>query len=129
MLGFAAKAVVALVFVTTPALAAGQIWSVTEESNSGIMNVQGTWTLTGDSDKISGRAEMQFDDGKPFAYSLDGSKQGDIYTVTLNGRSDDKSGCVWTGHIPTGADANSTKLIGKVQCPSGSGFVIKASRM
>ncbi|HEY8065447.1 MAG TPA: hypothetical protein VIF40_12110 [Methylosinus sp.] len=129
MLGLAAKAVVALVFVTTPALAAGQIWSVIEESSSGVMTVQGTWTMTGDGDKITGKADMQFDDGKPFAYSLEGSKKGDIYTVTLNGRSDDKSGCVWTGHIPAGADAGSAKLIGKAQCPSGSGFVIKASRM
>jgi hypothetical protein len=120
---------VALVSTSAPALAESQSWNVTEESASGVKSVQGTWAVTVDGDKLSGTADMQYVDGAPFAYSFAGAKSGAVYTVTLEGRSDNKKGCVWTGSAPAGGDAKSFRLVGKVVCEGAPGFTIRASRM
>jgi hypothetical protein len=125
----ATKAVIALVLMSAPALAESQSWNVSEESNSGIKNSNGTWTVTIDGDKLSGKAEMQSDVGSPSGYSFEGVKSGEVYTVTLGERADKLTGCVWTGAAPEKSDPKHFKLVGKVKCSSGPGFVIRASKM
>lgn len=127
MLKLAARTVATLVLIGTPALAENQNWNVTEEGVSGVKTAQGAWAVKVDGDKISGSAEMQFDDGKPLTYSFDGSKSASDYTVSFKDRSDKKSACVWSGHVPANTDAKSLKLIGKVQC-AGEAFVVRASK-
>ena len=125
----ALKAAVALVLMSAPALAESQSWNVSEETNSGIKGSSGTWAVTVDGDKLSGSADMQSADGAPSAYTYEGVKSGDVYTITLGDRADKQSGCVWTGAVPEKSDPKHFKLIGKVKCASGPGFVIRASRM
>ena len=129
MLQLATKAAVALVLMSAPALAESQSWNVSEESNSGIKSSTGTWAVTVDGDKLSGKAEMQTAEGSPSAYAFDGSKSGEVYTITIGDREDKLTGCVWTGAAPEKSDPKHFKLIGKVKCSSGPGFVIRASRM
>jgi hypothetical protein len=129
MMKLAVKSAVALVLTVAPAAAVTQTWNVSEQSTSGIALGQGTWAVTIDGDKVSGKAEMQYDDGKPYTYSIEGAKSESGYDVTLSGRSDKKDGCVWSGRLPNGADPKSLKLAGKVQCATGGAFVIKSSQM
>ncbi|ATQ69263.1 MULTISPECIES: hypothetical protein [Methylosinus] len=127
MLQLATKAAVALVLMSAPALA--ESWNVSEESNSGIKSSTGTWAVTADGDKLSGKAEMQSAEGAPTAYTFEGSKSGEVYTITIGEREDKLTGCVWTGAAPEKSDPKHFKLIGKVKCSSGPGFVIRASKM
>lgn len=129
VLKFALKAVATLVLMSAPALAESQSWNVSEESNSGIKSSTGTWLVTIDGDKLSGKAEMQAADGASTAYTFEGAKSGDVYTLTLGDRDDKLSGCVWTGAAPEKSDPKHFKLIGKAKCTTGPGFVIRASRM
>jgi hypothetical protein len=129
MMKLAVKAAVALVLTAAPAAAVTQTWNVSEQSTSGIALGQGTWAVTIDGDKVSGKAEMQYDDGKPYTYSFEGAKSESGYDVTLSGRSDKKDGCVWSGRLPKGADPQALKLAGKVQCATGGAFTIKSSQM
>jgi hypothetical protein len=129
VLQLATKAAVALVLMSAPALAESQSWNVSEESNSGIKSSTGTWAVTVDGDKLSGKAEMQSDAGSPTAYTFEGTKSGEVYTVTLGDREDKLTGCVWTGAAPEKSDPKHFKLVGKVKCSSGPGFVLRASRM
>ena len=69
---------------------------------------------------------MQSDKGDILTYTLDGSKSESVYTVNLVKRSDGKSGCVWSGHIPAGVDMKSHGPIGEVHCDGKVGFTIKA---
>jgi hypothetical protein len=129
MIKLALKTAVVLVLTAAPAAAVTQMWNVSEQSTSGINLGQGTWAVTVDGDKLTGKAEMQYDDGKPFTYSFEGAKSEGGYNVNITERSDKKDGCVWSGRLPAGADPKSLKLIGKVQCTAGGAFVIKSSQM
>lgn len=129
MMKFAVTTAVALVLTAAPAAAVTQMWNVSEQSSSGIALGQGTWAVSIDGDKLSGKADMQYDDGKPFTYSFEGAKSEGGYTVNLMNRTDKKDGCVWSAHLPAGADPKSLKLIGNVKCATGGGFVIKSSQM
>jgi hypothetical protein len=117
-----------LVAISTSALADSQVWNVTEEGTSGgIKSAQGQWSVTIDNNnKISGSANMQSDKGEILTYTLDGSKSESAYTVNMSKRTDGKTGCVWSGHIPAGVDMKSHGLIGEVHCDGKVGFTIKA---
>lgn len=129
MMKLAVKTAVVLLLTAAPAAAVTQMWNVSEQSSSGIALGQGTWAVSIDGDKLSGKAEMQYDDGKPYTYSFEGAKSESGYDINLTGRTDKKDGCVWSGRLPSGADPKSLKLIGKVQCASGGAFIIKSSQM
>jgi hypothetical protein len=118
----------ALVAMSVSAMAASQsqIWNVTEEGTSGIKSAQGQWAVNMDDNKISGTANMQADNGNMLTYTFDGSKNGADYSVTMAKRSDDKNGCVWTGHSPASTDAKSHGLIGQVHCDGNRAFTIRA---
>jgi hypothetical protein len=78
-----------------------------------------------EADKISGSATMQMNNGNPLSYTIDGSIKDSEYTVSFSKRTDDKSGCVWTGHSPAHEGAASHGLIGKVVCESGGAFTVR----
>jgi hypothetical protein len=59
---------------------------------------QGAWAVTIDGEKLNGSASLQLDNGTPLTYSLEGTSKDGVFTVKLDKRSDDKKGCVWTGH-------------------------------
>jgi hypothetical protein len=119
----------AFIALSAPSLAAAADWNVTEESASGIKSAQGTWTLKMDGDKFSGSAFLQSDNGAPLTYTLDGALKDGVYTATLSKRSDDKKGCVWTGHAQKAtALGKSTGFIGDVAC-DGAKLVIRAIGM
>ena len=118
---------VTLVAISTSALADSQVWNVTEEGTSGgIKSAQGQWTVNIADNKISGSANMQSDKGAILTYTLDGSKSESVYTVNMSNRTDGKTGCVWSGHIPAGVDMKSHGLIGEVHCDGKVGFTVKA---
>lgn len=108
------------------ALAASEIWLVTEENVAGVKGSQGSWTVTVDGANLTGAASMQAGNGDLLNYKLEGSIEGGIYTVKLNDRSDGKKGCVWSGHTPTGSGTQKTGLIGYAEC-EGSKLIIRAS--
>ncbi len=112
---------------SVPALAAS--WNITEESTSGIKSAQGSWLLKGEGDAFTGTATLNRDNGTEISYTVEGSLKDGNYTVKLDKRSDDKKGCVWTGH-PQAATAlgKATGFIGDVVC-EGSKFVIRAQGM
>jgi hypothetical protein len=112
---------------SAPALAAS--WNITEESTSGIKSAQGSWLLKGEGDAFTGTATLQRDNGTEVSYVVDGTLKDGIYTVKLDKRSDDKKGCVWTGHAQAAtALGKATGFIGDVVC-EGSKFVIRAQGM
>ena len=116
-----------LVAVSTSALASSEVWNVTEEGLGGVKTLQGTWIMNVDgSNKLSGHAEMQADNGNTFTYNVDGSINDSIYTVTIGKRTDGKNGCVWSGHSPAHADQKSHGLIGEVQCDGNVRFLVRA---
>jgi hypothetical protein len=117
-----------LVAMSTSALASSPVWNVTEEGASGgIKSAQGQWSVNVDNNnKISGSANLQSDKGAILTYTLDGSKNESVYTVNMSQRTDGKTGCVWSGHIPAGADMKSHGLIGEVHCDGKVGFTVKA---
>lgn len=65
-------------------------WSVSERLVSGINYASGDWNVVVSGEKISGKADMQQDNGTLLTYSLDGSVSGGVYKVTLVGRDDGK---------------------------------------
>ncbi|MFY9657193.1 MAG: hypothetical protein WAK01_11510 [Methylocystis sp.] len=117
----------ALAAFSAPALAAS--WNVTEESSSGIKSAQGAWLLKTEGDAFTGSATLQRDNGTEVSYNVEGALKDGIYTVKLDKRSDDKKGCVWTGHaLAATALGKATGYIGDVVC-EGSKFVIRAQGM
>ncbi len=109
----------------SPALAS-ETWLVTEENTAGVKGSQGTWTVTMEGDKLSGVAAMQEGNGNPLTYKLEGAKTGGAYTVTMTDRSDGKKGCVWSGHAPATAGAQTHGLVGYAEC-EGTKLIIRAS--
>ncbi len=97
-------------------------WNVTEEGASGIKSAQGVWAVTTEGGKVTGTATMQLQNGNPLSYKLDGTVQGDTYTVNLVDRTDDKKGCVWVGKTP----ATGKGIVGEAQC-QGTKLTIRAS--
>jgi hypothetical protein len=102
----------AVLLINSSALA--ETWSVSERLVSGINYASGTWNLNMQGDKLTGKAEMQIDNGTMLHYSVDGTVTGGVYSVTLVGRDDDKKNCVWTGKT---ADGQGGKVIaGQAEC-------------
>lgn len=103
-----------------PALAAKQHWNVTEENAVGIKSAQGAWDLTIEGEKLNGSASLELDNGNPLTYSVTGDVKDGAYSVKLENRSDDKKGCVWSGHAGNATAAGkSTGLVGDVVCDGG----------
>ncbi|KAF2990410.1 hypothetical protein OGR47_14665 [Methylocystis sp. MJC1] len=123
-LAFTAAA--AALAISGPASAAGTTWLVTEENVAGVQGAQGSWNVKKDGDKLSGDASMQMGNGAPLTYKVDGSVEGGVYTIKISDRTDGKKNCVWTGHAPTGAGAQSSGLLGYVEC-EGAKLIIRAS--
>jgi hypothetical protein len=119
MIKLALTTAVAVVAFSASAFAAN--FSVTEISTAGIKKANGTWTLNTDGGKVSGKAEMQLDNGSPVTYKVDGKVEGGVYTVSLADRTDGKKDCVWTGKTN-----ESGKVVeGPVVCGSDK-FTIRA---
>lgn len=98
-----------------------ETWSVSERMVSGINYASGTWNLNLQGDKLSGKAEMQIDNGTMLHYSIDGTVAGGVYTVTLVGRDDDKKNCVWTGKS---TDGQGGKVIaGQADCEGAKLYI------
>jgi hypothetical protein len=125
MLRLALITAVAFVAFGGAAMAEKKSWLVTEE-NDGIKGAQGTWNVTLDGDKLSGDANMTYSNGTPLTYKIEGSVKDGVYTVNLLDRSDGKKGCVWTGHVPTGASTQTHGLVGYAPCEGGK-MVVRAS--
>ncbi len=87
----------ALAAVAFSASAYAAQWNVTEANAAGIKRAQGTWTVATEGDKVSGKGEMQLDNGSTLTYKLDGELAGGVYTLKLVDRTDSKKNCVWTG--------------------------------
>jgi hypothetical protein len=119
MIKLALTTAVAVVAFTASAYAAG--FSVTEIATSGIKRANGTWTLATEGDKVTGKADMQLDNGTPQTYKIEGKIEGGVYTLKLVDRTDGRKDCVWTGKPnETGKVFN-----GDVVCGSEK-FVIRA---
>jgi len=111
---------------SAPVMAASSSWNVTEESAAGIKSAQGKWSLKTEGDNLNGSAILQRDNGTELTYNVEGSLKDGVYTVKLDKRSDEKKGCVWTGHaLSATALGKSTGYSGDVVC-EGSKFVIRA---
>ena len=96
-------------------------WSVSERLVSGINYSSGTWNVAVQGDKLSGKADMQVDNGTMLHYSLDGSISGGIYTVKLIDRDDDKKNCIWSGKP---ADGMGGKVIqGQAECDGSKLYI------
>jgi hypothetical protein len=109
-----------------PAMAASDSWNVTEESAAGIKSAQGKWFLKTEGENLSGSATLQRDNGTEVTYSVEGSLKDGVWTVKLDKRSDEKKGCVWTGHAQAAtALGRATGYIGDAAC-EGAKFVIRA---
>ncbi|GLI94767.1 hypothetical protein [Methylocystis echinoides] len=119
MIKLAFTTAVAVVAFSASAFAA--TFSVTEISSSGIKRANGTWTVSTDGGKVSGKADLQLDNGSPVTYKLDGKVEGGAYTVNLVDRTDGKKDCVWTGK----ANDKGNVFEGPVACGSEK-FVIRA---
>lgn len=119
MIKLALTTAAAVVAFSATAYAAS--FSVTEISTSGIKRANGTWTVSTEGDKVSGKAELQLDNGTPVTYKIDGKVEGGVYTLNLNDRTDGRKDCVWTGKTN-----ESGKVVeGPVACGSEK-FVIRA---
>lgn len=123
MIKLALTTAVAVVSFGATAFAAQ--WSVTEQSAVGIKRASGTWTVATEGDKVSGKSELQLDNGTPLTYKLEGSVAGGVYTVNLVDRSDSKKNCVWTGKPVEAAGGHGAVLNGEVAC-DGEKFSIRA---
>ena len=105
---------IALSMLVISTSAHADTWSVSERLVSGINYSSGTWNVAVQGDKLSGKADMQVDNGTMLHYSLDGSISGGIYTVKLIDRDDDKKNCIWSGKP---ADGMGGKVIqGQAEC-------------
>ena len=121
-----ALVIAAIAAFSAPAMAASESWNVTEESAAGIKSAQGKWLLKSEGDNLSGSATLQRDNGTEVTYSVEGAFKDGVYTVKLDKRSDEKKGCVWTGHAQSAtALGKSTGYIGDVVCGEGAKFVIR----
>lgn len=126
MLKLTFAALAAVVAFHGQALAASETWLVTEENTGGVKGAQGSWTVNVDGGKITGSASMQSGNGNLLNYTIDGAVEGGNYTVTMNGRTDGKKGCVWVGHIPSSASTQKAGLIGYAEC-EGAKLIVRAS--
>ena len=98
-----------------------EIWSVSERLVSGINYSSGTWNVAVQSDKLSGKADMQVDNGTMLHYTLDGSISDGVYTVKLIGRDDDKKNCIWSGKP---VDGMGGKVIqGQAECDGSKLYI------
>jgi hypothetical protein len=95
MIKLALTTAVAVVALSATAYAAN--YSVTEMSAAGIKRANGTWTLNAEGDKVSGKGELQLDNGSPVTYKIEGKVEGGVYNLHLNDRTDGKKDCVWAG--------------------------------
>ncbi len=126
MLKLALTTTVALLACSASAMAESRSWNVTEEGFSGVKSAQGAWALTIDGDKISGSADLQMSNGNPLTYTVKGTSADGVYTISLENRSDDKKGCVWTGKPPKAGGTQAVGLLGDVVC-TGSKMIIRAN--
>lgn len=124
--GLLLPAVIASLMVSRPALAASETWLVKEESTSGVTGSQGNWNVNSADGKLTGAAEMQTDNGASLTYKLEGEVAQGVYTVRMTERSDGKKGCVWSGHVPSGAGAQTHGLVGYVECENTK-LIVRAS--
>ena len=125
-LAFAAATAALICCGPTLALAAEQ-WLVTEENLGGVKGGQGNWSITREGNKVKGTAEMQADNGSMLTYKVDGEVAANgHYTITMSDRSDDKKGCVWDGHPPSGAGSQQRGLVGYAEC-EGVKLIVRAS--
>ena len=112
---------IALSILVISTSAHAEIWSVSERLVSGINYSSGTWNVAVQSDKLSGKADMQVDNGTMLHYTLDGSISGGVYTVKLVGRDDDKKNCIWSGKS---ADGMGGKVIqGQAECDGSKLYI------
>jgi hypothetical protein len=119
MIKLALTTAAAVVAFSATAYAAS--FSVTEISSSGIKRANGTWTVSTEGGKVSGKADMQLDNGSVQTYKIDGKVEGGVYTLNLNDRTDGKKDCVWTGKT-----SETGKVVeGPVTCGSEK-FTIRA---
>lgn len=95
MIKLALTTAAAVVAFGATAYAAG--FSVTEISPAGIKRANGTWTVSAEGDKVSGKADMQLDNGSVVTYKIDGKVEGGAYVLNFADRTDGKKDCVWTG--------------------------------
>lgn len=98
-------------------------WSVTETAASGIKSSSGTWTIATEGDKVTGKGDMQLDNGSLLNYKLEGEVAGGVYTLKLVDRTDGKKNCVWTGKP---VESSGGRVIsGAVACDGGN-FSVRA---
>ncbi len=119
MIKLALTTAAAVVAFSASAYAAS--FNVTEVAPSGIKRANGTWTLTTEGDKVSGKGDMQLDNGSVQTYKIDGKIEGGVYTLNLTDRTDGKKDCVWTGKPNEGGKVYN----GEVVC-AGEKFAIRA---
>jgi len=119
MIKLALTTAVAVVAFSASAFAAS--YSVTEIASSGIKRANGAWTLATEGDKVSGKADLQLDNGSVVTYKLDGKVEGGVYTLNLTDRTDGRKDCVWTGK----PNESGKVLEGPVTCGSEK-FSIRA---
>jgi hypothetical protein len=99
---------------------------VTEESMGGVMGSQGSWAVNVEGSTVKGSAQLQLANGTPLSYNFGGEQANGVYTITLTDRTDGKKGCVWSGHAPSGASAQTQGLVGYAQC-EGTKLILRAS--
>ncbi|HEY8126820.1 MAG TPA: hypothetical protein VIF88_15520 [Methylocystis sp.] len=99
-------------------------WNVTEANKAGIKRAQGTWTVATEGDKVSGKSEMQLDNGSVLTYKIDGELTGGVYTLKFADRTDSKKNCVWTGKPVENAH---NVYFGEVAC-DGEKFMIRGGQ-
>jgi hypothetical protein len=121
-------ALAALLSFGGAALAGSETWLVTEENTAGIKGSQGTWAVNVEGGKVSGAATMRGNDGTQSTYKVDGSIEGGVYTIKLSDRSDGKTGCVWSGHVPAGGGTQTKGLIGYAECENAK-LILRVSIM
>jgi hypothetical protein len=121
MIKLATAAATLILALSTSAMA--ESYNVTEQSVSGIKTAQGVWNLTSADKKITGTATMQFDNGNPLTYGLEGTEDATGgMTLNLTNRSDSKKNCVWTGTPVTNAKPG--VLRGDAKCDGATPITI-----
>lgn len=110
----------AAVVISSAAMAAN--FTVTEIALSGIKKANGTWFLATEGGKVTGKADMQLDNGTPQSYKIDGKVEGGAYVLNLTDRTDGKKDCVWTGK----PNESGKVYEGQVVCGSEK-FTVRAS--
>ena len=105
---------IALSILVISTSAHAEIWSVSERLVSGINYSSGTWNIAVQNDQLSGKADMQLDNGTMLHYTLDGNISGGVYTVKLIGRDDEKKNCIWSGKPADGMGGKTIQ--GQAEC-------------